>query len=108
MRSVYLFVALVGVMPLMAFASTVWLTDGAPFAPFGSHDAARGETARGSGRSSADPALKTLPSYVEGNAIAGHNDSGLSRLRRLARAGDAEAALLLAILEEPGGHAPHR
>lgn len=98
MRSSYLFTVLVGVMPLLAFTTTMWLTDGAPFEPYG------GGAVHAAGSVAPAPA-GTAPARPdeETTAVAGSDD--WSRLRRLARDGDTGAAVLLAILNDSRTHA---
>lgn len=94
-RSIHLFVVMVGIVPTLIFAMTVWITGGAPFEPVG-----RPELPALTAPAALPPAP---PMAVTGErAIAAQrHDPDMNRLERLARSGDAEAALLLTILDEP-------
>lgn len=93
MRSIQLFVIMVGIVPLLVFSLTLWLSDGAPFDPMG----------RPGNPAIAAPAAESdtpLPLESGGRNLAAQpRDAEIGRLQQLAREGDAEAALLLAILD---------
>lgn len=93
MRMSHLFVVLIGVMPTLAFTTTLWLTDGAPFRPLGP------------GGMRALPGDRGMPASATESAIAAGaaGESNELRIRQALRAGDAGAAILLTILEYPGG-----
>ena len=93
MRSSSLCMMTIGAMPLVAFAATIWLSDGAPFKPYGAEPyGARAPTPAGApaGVSPATPLRLVLS-----------GDPDWDRLRRLADRGNTEAALLLATLDHP-------
>jgi hypothetical protein len=101
MRSLDLFVGLVGTLPAITFAGTLWLNDGAPFEPFETRTTA---SVYGAGRAPMvvdGPSLPVAPAAGVLVAVPPDEmgDAGLDRLYRLARAGDREAVLLLAIID---------
>ncbi len=104
MRTLHLFVVLIGAMPALAFGATVWLTDGAPFRPFGRHGVPMAGERNGVTAVPRETELGRRPTEPtrDVGAIAAISDPEWDRLNRLARDGDRGAALLLTILEDPG------
>ena len=121
MRGSSLFMATIGALPLVTFAATLFLSDGAPFRPYGSPygkpDGAPDATHAGptGGPTGGTPPVAeprapaaTVPATTEPAvrlfAVTppdAADDPAWDRLRRLAGRGDTEAALLLTILDPP-------
>lgn len=94
---------LLGAMPFLAFAIAFWFSDGAPFVPPG--DRGNPQAALPADAVRSDPYTKGAPAQRTDRAgdSVRDVDGDWLRLHRLARDGDAEAALLLTILDRPRG-----
>lgn len=108
MRGLHLFALVIGVLPVSAFGTTVWLTSGAPFEPFDSKAGSQPEALTERGHDGAKLPVN-MPGIGAGATETSHEnraedtESDRDRLIRLARDGDTAAAILLTILEEPRG-----
>ncbi|MEK9660613.1 MAG: hypothetical protein VW644_02565 [Alphaproteobacteria bacterium] len=93
MRSIHLFVVMVGIVPALIFATTVLLTGGAPFEPV--------DRRAVPSLSVPAPPFPAVPDAVTGGqaVVVQQREPDIDRLERMARRGDAEAALLLTILD---------
>ena len=102
MRMSHLFVVLIGVMPTLAFTTTLWLTDGAPFRPLGPGGAQAPSGDRRIPAVATESATGRIagPSAIAAGAARESNELWM---RQALRAGDTDAAILLTILENPRG-----
>ena len=113
MRMFQLFAFFIGFLPVFVFGATVWVTEGAPFRPFGPDTGSA--TAADTPTPAVPAGLPALPERLPplgfeparivpkgDRSVAGlDRDDDWHRLHRLARDGDRGAVMLLSILDAP-------